>query len=291
MSQKLDALLKQLHKLHPKYIDLSLDRLRKLLEKLNNPHLKLPPVIHIAGTNGKGSTLSFIQNILIENNYTIHAYISPHLKSFNERIIIRNKLINKKILYSVLKRIKKINNNEPITFFEITTAAAFMLFQKSRSEFLVLETGLGGRLDATNIIPKKLCSIITPISFDHQEYLGKTIKNITKEKLGIIKNSDFILISNQKKEVKEFIKNKLVKKKNVYFYGGNYNINKIGNYSFEFRFGKEIRKISRPKLNGLHQLENASVALAFSELLKKKNFKLNLLKTNKAIKNTSWPGR
>ena len=90
MSQKLDALLKQLHKLHPKYIDLSLDRLRKLLEKLNNPHLKLPPVMHIAGTNGKGSTLSFIQNILIENNYSIHAYISPHLKSFNERIIIRN---------------------------------------------------------------------------------------------------------------------------------------------------------------------------------------------------------
>ena len=183
MSQKLDALLKQLHKLHPKYIDLSLDRLRKLLEKLNNPHLKLPPVIHIAGTNGKGSTLSFIQNILIENNYSIHAYISPHLKSFNERIIIRNKLINKKSLYSVLKKIKKINNNEPITFFEITTAAAFYIFSKKKSDFLILETGLGGRLDATNIINKSLIDIITPIGIDHQDFLGKTLKKITNEKL------------------------------------------------------------------------------------------------------------
>ena len=152
MSQKLDALLKQLNKLHPKYIDLSLDRLRKLLEKLNNPHLKLPPVIHIAGTNGKGSTLSFIQNILIENNYSIHAYISPHLKSFNERIIIRNKLINKRNLYTILKKITKINNNEPITFFEITTAAAFYLFAKEKADFTLLETGLGGRFDATNAI-------------------------------------------------------------------------------------------------------------------------------------------
>ena len=139
MSQKLDALLKQLHKLHPKYIDLSLDRLRKLLEKLNNPHLKLPPVIHIAGTNGKGSTLSFIQNILIENNYSIHAYISPHLKSFNERIIVKNKLINKKSLYSVLKKIKKIVNI-PVVAIGGINEKNYMKLLLNKADFLAISS-------------------------------------------------------------------------------------------------------------------------------------------------------
>ena len=125
MSKKLDELLKQLLNLHPKYIDLSLDRLRKLLKNLGNPENSLPPIIHIAGTNGKGSTLSFIRNILIEHNLKVHAYISPHLKDFNERIIISNKEIQTNKLKNTLELVKKINNKKPITFFEITTAAAF----------------------------------------------------------------------------------------------------------------------------------------------------------------------
>ena len=209
MKSKTNQLLDELLDLHPKYIDLSLERLKKLLQKLGDPHLDLPKTIHIAGTNGKGSVQSFIRNILVSNGESCDAYISPHLSRFNERIILNNKSVSTKKLYETLEFVKKINNNNPITFFEITTAAAFVLFQRSNSNFLVLETGLGGRLDATNIIPKKMFSIITPISFDHEEFLGKTINKITKEKLGIVKNSEFILISKQNEKVRKFIRNKL----------------------------------------------------------------------------------
>ncbi len=292
MSQKLDALLKQLNKLHPKYIDLSLDRLRKLLEKLNNPHLKLPPVIHIAGTNGKGSTLSFIQNILIENNYTVHAYISPHLKSFNERIIIRNKLINKKNLYTILNKIKKINNNEPITFFEITTAAAFYIFSKKKSDFLILETGLGGRLDATNIINKSLINIITPIGIDHQDFLGKSLKKITNEKLGIIKKESTIVISKQKKLVKNHILNKLIlKKNNTLFYGNKFKILEKNSKNFKMKYDKKKFTFSNPKLIGEHQIENASTAIASILVLKNLGYNFKNQSINKGIIKTKWPGR
>ena len=292
MSQKLDALLKQLNKLHPKYIDLSLDRLKKLLEKLNNPHLKLPPVIHIAGTNGKGSTLSFIQNILIENNYTVHAYISPHLKSFNERIIIRNKLINKKNLYTILNKIKKINNNEPITFFEITTAAAFYIFSKKKSDFLILETGLGGRLDATNIINKSLIDIITPIGIDHQDFLGKSLKKITNEKLGIIKKESTIVISKQKKLVKNHILNKLIlKKNNTLFYGNKFKILEKNSKNFKMKYDKKKFTFSNPKLIGEHQIENASTAIASILVLKNLGYNFKNQSINKGIIKTKWPGR
>ena len=227
MNSRTNKLLLELLKLHPKYIDLSLDRLKKLLYKLGNPHLDLPKTIHIAGTNGKGSTQSFIRNILISNGYSCDAYISPHLSKFNERIVLNNKDVSTQKLYNTLEFVKKINNNQPITFFEITTAAAFVLFQKSNSDFLILETGLGGRLDATNIISKKLCSIITPISYDHEEFLGKSIKKITKEKLGIVKKSDFVLIGKQEKNVTNFIRNKLSKTSDIYFYGKNFKINKL----------------------------------------------------------------
>jgi folylpolyglutamate synthase/dihydrofolate synthase len=171
MSSKLIKLLDQLTKLHPKYIDLSLGRLNKLLNNLGNPQFKLPPTIHIAGTNGKGSTLSFISNILKQNNYLVHSYISPHLKSFEERITISNKQISKYKLYNLIKYVHKINSNKPITFFEITTAAAFLIFSQEKADFLVLETGLGGRLDATNAIDKSILDIITPISIDHKGIL------------------------------------------------------------------------------------------------------------------------
>ena len=195
----LQAILERLEKLYPKYIDLSLKRIKKLLAKLDNPHKKLPPCIHIAGTNGKGSILSFTKKIMNESNYNTHAYISPHLERINERFIISNKIISNKLLLKNLKFIEKINDNEPITFYEITTALAFYLFNKYPADFILLETGLGGRLDATNIINKSLISIISPISLDHQEFLGKSLVKITKEKLGIIKNNSTVISSKQKK--------------------------------------------------------------------------------------------
>ena len=249
METRTNKLLNELVQLHPKYIDLSLERLKKLLKKLGDPHLDLPKTVHIAGTNGKGSIQSFIRNILLSNDYSCDAYISPHLSKFNERIVLNNKNVSTKKLYNTLKFVKKINNNNPITFFEITTAAAFVLFQRSNSDFLILETGLGGRLDATNIIPRKLCSIITPISYDHEEFLGKTIKKITNEKLGIVKNCDFVLISKQDKEVNDFIKKKLIRNKNVFFYGKNYNITKLNNNKFEKEYIQDQEVLEKVTLD------------------------------------------
>ena len=179
------------------------------LRRLGDPHKFLPPVIHVAGTNGKGSTLSFIKNILQNNGYSVHAYSSPHLEKFSERIDINNKQVNSSKLIRSLEYVKKINKKKPITFFEITTATAFYLFSKHKADFLILETGLGGRLDATNIIPKKLISIITSIGIDHEEFLGNTLKKITTEKLGIVKNTNNVIIAKQNKEVSDFIFKKI----------------------------------------------------------------------------------
>ena len=231
MSKNLDKLLIELINLHPKYIDLSLSRIIKLLNKLKNPELNLPPIIHIAGTNGKGSILSYIRYILIENNYKVHAYISPHLDIFNERIILANKQINTKKLYNALQYVKKINQNQPITFFEIITAKAFFLFSKSKADFLILETGLGGRLDATNIIKKSLINIITQIGLDHQEFLGQSIIKITNEKLGIIKKESNIIIAKQKKLIFLHIQKKLKTKNNYKLF-----------YNKDFKILKKIKK-------------------------------------------------
>ena len=291
MITKTDLILKEFINLHPKYIDLSLNRLGKLLKKLGNPHKKLPPTIHIAGTNGKGSTLSFIKNILINNNYSVHTYTSPHLEKFSERICINNHQINASRLLNTLRYVKKINKNKPITFFEITTAAAFLLFSKQEADFLILETGLGGRLDATNIIPKKILSIITAISIDHEEFLGKTLKKITKEKLGIIKNTENVIIAKQKKEVYDFIVKKLKKQKNVFYFNKNFKFNEINLEKFFFKFENIEKTFKKPQLQGVHQLENASTALASVIILKNNNYNINLNFLEKGIYNTKWPGR
>ena len=291
MITKTDKLLKKLITLHPKYIDLSLSRLENLLEKLDNPHHKLPPTIHIAGTNGKGSTLSFIQKILENNNYSVHTYTSPHLEKFRERISINNKTINANKLLKSLEYVKKINNNKPITFFEITTAAAFVLFARHKADFLILETGLGGRLDATNIIPKKIISVITAIDIDHQEFLGNTLKKITNEKLGIIKNCDNIVIAKQKYEVQNHIIKKLKNKKNIYYFNKNYRFKNTNKKKFYYTFNNFKKVFKNPSLEGNHQIENASTAITTAILLKRNNYSISLNSFAKSILTTKWPGR
>jgi len=291
VTTKTEQLLKEFINLHPKYIDLSLNRLEYLLKKLGNPHKNLPPTIHIAGTNGKGSTLSFIKNILSNNNYSVHTYTSPHLEKFSERIHISNKEVNASRLLKSLQYVKKVNQNKPITFFEITTAVAFLLFAKHKADFLILETGLGGRLDATNIIPKKLISIITSIGIDHEEFLGNTLKKITTEKLGIIKNTKNIIIAKQNKEVQDLIFKKLRNHKNIYYFNQDYKFKIINKKKFLFKF-KNIEKVfRRPSLQGVHQIENASTALATSIILKKNIYNIKLNSLSKSIYNTKWPGR
>ena len=292
MPKQLDKLLQQLITLHPKYIDLSLNRLLELLQKIDNPHLKLPPIIHIAGTNGKGSTLSYLRQIMMENKFLVHAYISPHLKSFNERIIIANKEIaTSKLLYN-LQYIKKVNNGNPITFFEITTAVAFYLFSKQKADFLILETGLGGRLDATNVIKNSLINIITPIDIDHQEYLGKSIKKITNEKLGIIKKYSNIIIGKQKKIVTAHIKEKIKKKKNIkIYYGNQFKIIKRNSKKFTLQYKKKYYSINNPNLLGNHQIENSSLAVATILRLNELGYNFSNKTINQGIVKTKWAGR
>ena len=210
---KSEKILRRLENLHPKQIDLSLNRIKVLLKRLGNPEKKLPPTIHVAGTNGKGSTLAFLRSIFEENNYKVHVYTSPHLINFNERIRLNSKIITNDFLIQLLEECEFYNKNEPITFFEITTAAAYLAFSKIPSDVLLLETGLGGKYDATNVIKTSMCSVLTPISMDHMNFLGNSIKSITKEKVGIFKNNVPAVISKQNIESFEIINKESQKKK------------------------------------------------------------------------------
>ena len=181
------SLEKKLQQLHPRKIDLSLERINKLLIKLGNPEKKIKNIIHIAGTNGKGSVLAFLKSFIQASGCSVNSYTSPHLIRFNERINLNGQNISDNFLNELLNICHKKNNGNPITFFEMTTVAAFLAFRMKPANFTILETGLGGRLDATNVIEKPIVTIINEISIDHTNYLGSNIKEIAKEKAGIIK--------------------------------------------------------------------------------------------------------
>ena len=208
-----DRLLADLKKLHPKLIDLSLGRIERLLGKLGDPHLALPPVVHIAGTNGKGSTTAYLKAILEAAGLGVHVYTSPHLVRFHERIVLGRKggigaPIGEAELVDVLTRTQAVNSGDDITQFEITTAAAFLAFAEKPADVLLLEVGLGGRLDATNVVPKPALGIITPISMDHAEKLGDRLALIAAEKAGILKRGMRAVISRQPDEAITVIEDK-----------------------------------------------------------------------------------
>ncbi|MFP4270940.1 MAG: bifunctional folylpolyglutamate synthase/dihydrofolate synthase, partial [Alphaproteobacteria bacterium] len=192
-----DRILERLNRLHPKSIDLSLGRVRRLLAQLGHPERRLPPVVHIAGTNGKGSTLAMLDAMLQAQGLTTHRYISPHLVRFHERILLQGTAIGDDALEAVLLEAEEANGDAPITFFEITTAAAMLAFARTPADLLLLETGLGGRLDATNVVPRPLLTLISPISFDHEAYLGRTLSAIAREKCGILRPGVPALVGRQ----------------------------------------------------------------------------------------------
>ncbi|MDH5531765.1 MAG: Mur ligase family protein, partial [Paracoccaceae bacterium] len=187
MSDGSDLILARMMALHPKIIDLTLDRVWRLLAALGHPERELPPVIHLAGTNGKGSTQAMIRAGLEAAGETVHAYTSPHLARFHERIRLAGNLISESYLSEVLEECETANGGIPITYFEITTCAALLAFARTKADFTLLEVGLGGRLDATNVVEKPRLTIITPVSLDHQQYLGDTLGEIAGEKAGILK--------------------------------------------------------------------------------------------------------
>ncbi|KIT16354.1 bifunctional folylpolyglutamate synthase/dihydrofolate synthase [Jannaschia aquimarina] len=201
---KSDAILDRLLTLHPKVIDLSLDRMHRLLAALGHPERDLPPVTHIAGTNGKGSTLAMMRAGLEGAGLRVHAYTSPHLARFHERIRVAGDLITERALAALLEECEAANEGAPITFFEITTAAAFLAFARAPADHLLLEVGLGGRLDATNVIDPAL-TVITPVSMDHQAFLGDTLPKIAAEKAGILKPRTPCIVGPQEEEALEVI--------------------------------------------------------------------------------------
>ena len=201
-----DAILKRLLTLHPRVIDLTLERIERLLDDLGRPQDRLPPVIHIAGTNGKGSVAAYLRAMLEASGKRVHVYTSPHLVAFRERIRLGGTLVSNRRLNQVLERCEAVNAGRPITFFEITTAAAFALFAEEPADYLVLEVGLGGRLDATNVIDKPLGTIITPVSIDHTEFLGDSLAAIASEKAGILKRGAPAVIARQDEEAMSVIR-------------------------------------------------------------------------------------
>ena len=193
----LDAVLARIATLHPAAIDLSLNRMQRLLSQLGHPELRLPPVIHIAGTNGKGSTLSYIRAICEAAGLRVHAFTSPHLVRINESFRLAGALVGDDELIAMLAHCADVNGDAPITLFEMQTAAAFMLFANHPADVLLLEVGLGGRLDSTNVIDAPAACVLTPISLDHTEFLGDTLAAIAAEKAGIIKRGAQVICAEQ----------------------------------------------------------------------------------------------
>ena len=280
-----DPIFQRLLNLHPKFSDLSLGRIKRLLKKIDFDENLLPRVIHIAGTNGKGSTAAILKSILNYHGYSTHVYSTPHLVNFNERIQLRSKDISNQKLLKYLKLCENKNQGNLITFFEITTAAAFKAFQDHKADYLILEVGLGGRFDATNIFKKTKYAAITPISLDHQDYLGSSLNQIAFEKLGILNSKSIIFINRQKTNVMKFIKLQLKKRKlNAELFNNHWKIKS------NFYLSDDTKvNLSKLSLLGSHQLINAGLGIHLAKNILKEKFEIK--KTEKALKNCVWPGR
>jgi dihydrofolate synthase/folylpolyglutamate synthase len=261
-----DRLLEQLLALHPRLIDLSLDRMWRLLSALNHPQDKCPPIIHIAGTNGKGSTASLLRAMLEADGKPVHAYYSPHLVDFHERIVLAGTQISEAHLADVLARVEAANGGAPITFFEVTTAAAFLAFSEHKADYLILEVGLGGRLDATNVVTPKLCAI-TPISLDHQDFLGDTILSIAEEKAGILKPGVPTVVAPQTPDVRAFLEGVAARKGAPLTLAGQDFTTHEEAGRLVFQHDKGLQDLPLPALAGAHQVVNAGTALACAQAL------------------------
>ncbi len=262
----IDATLARLLALHPKLIDLSLDRIERLLARLGHPERALPPVIHVAGTNGKGSTVAFMRAILEASGRSVHVYTSPHLVRFNERFRIGapggGHLASDDMLDAALAECERANAGEPITVFEITTASGFVLFSRHPADVLLLEVGLGGRLDATNVVERPLASVITPVSLDHADYLGDTIESIAAEKAGILKKRVPGIVAAQPKEALSVIEAAAARVRAPLYVAGEHWVVSEERGRLVYQDDDGLLDLPAPRLIGRHQFMNAGTAIA-----------------------------
>ena len=285
-----DAILERLTRLHPRLIDLELGRTERLLEALGAPHRKLPPVVHVAGTNGKGSLVAYIRAMAEAAGYRVHVYTSPHLVRFNERIRVAGRLIEDAELDTILTECEEANGGKPITFFEITTVAAFVAFARVPAELAVIEVGMGGRFDTTNVVDPAL-SAITPIGYDHTGFLGTTLEAIAGQKAGILKHAVPAVIGRQREASAQVIAAEAA-----------------GLAVPLFRLGREWQLIPTPSgfayesdlmsldlpapaLAGAHQLDNAATAVACIERLRAARFTIDDKAIRTGLKSVDWPAR
>ncbi|NIZ60329.1 bifunctional folylpolyglutamate synthase/dihydrofolate synthase [Sedimentitalea sp. CY04] len=257
-----DIILTRMMALHPKLMDLTLGRVWRLLEALDNPQKKLPPVIHLAGTNGKGSTQAMIRAGIEGMGKSAHAYTSPHLARFHERIRLAGELITEVHLTKILDECYEKNGGETITYFEITTVAGLLAFSRTPADYTLLEVGLGGRLDATNVIDKPEVTVITPISIDHEQFLGDTLTKIATEKAGIIKRGVPCVVGPQPDEAMEVIESTAARLgAPLIAHGQNWHVyTEFGRLVFQDERG--LLDLPLPALLGAHQIQNAGAALA-----------------------------
>lgn len=285
MGHRSDVILDRMMALHPKVIDLTLDRVWRLLDALGNPQDRLPPVIHIAGTNGKGSTQAMLRAGLEGMGHTVHAYTSPHLARFHERIRLAGTLISEDALTDYLDRCYRANDGADITYFEITTCAALLAFAETPADYTLLEVGLGGRLDATNVIDP-LLSIITPVDMDHQQFLGDTLPKIAAEKAGIIKRGVPVVIGPQKDEALDVIEATASRLgAPILAYGQHFHTyEERGRLIYQDEAG--LLDLPAPALPGPHQVQNAGAVLAAL-----RHIGTDEAACEAAMAQASWPAR
>lgn len=285
-----DAILDRLTRLHPKLIDLELGRIERLLAEVGSPHLKLPPVVHVAGTNGKGSLVAYLRAMAEQAGYRVHVYTSPHLVRFNERIRVAGDLISDELLEDVLTEAEQANNEQPITFFEITTVAAFLAFARVPADLTVLEVGMGGRNDTTNVANPVL-SAITPIGYDHTAFLGDTLEKIAAEKAGILKRAVPAVIGRQRRASAAVIAARAEELAVPLFrMGREWQVKPTAT---GFRYDSDLLGLDlpAPALVGAHQLDNAATAVACIERLRAAHFHIDDTAIRKGLASVDWPAR
>lgn len=283
-----DAILKRLLTLHPKLIDLELDRTLRLLDALGRPQDRLPPVIHVAGTNGKGSTIAYMRAMLEAAGKTVHVYTSPHLSAFRERIRLAGTLVSSRKLNAALERCEKANGGIPITFFEITTCAAFLLFSEIKADYLLLEVGLGGRFDATNVIDHPLGAVIAPVSVDHTQFLGDTLAEIASAKAGILKRGAPAVIARQPEDALQTIMAEAQSLGVTPFAAGIDFDGFSQRGRLVYQDDRQLLDLPLPALFGPHQIENAALAIA---AIRHFGLPVSEEAIAKGLRSAVWPAR
>jgi dihydrofolate synthase/folylpolyglutamate synthase len=287
-----DSILARLLALHPKRIDLSLERMRRVLERLGHPEKRVPPVIHVAGTNGKGSTIAFLRAMLEAAGKSVHVYTSPNLVRVNERFRLGSRgggmLVSDEALAAALAECERANGDSPITLFEIETAAAFVLFAQHPADYLLLEVGLGGRLDATNVIERPLASVVTPVSMDHVEFLGDTIEKIAAEKAGIFRAGVPAVIAPQTDLVSAVLERHAERARAPLHAAGQQWHAGVEHGRLVYQDEKGLLDLPPPKLFGRHQFDNAGTAIA---AVRAAGVSLPAKAIERGLMRTEWPAR